>query len=583
MNIFTIASLFLLAACQSVPNSEKIKAFESEKHINYKLWNRTPDCCSKKGSKGAVASGGTHSSKAGIEILRRGGNVVDSAVATAFTLAVERPHSAGIGGGGFMTIHLNKKNPVDLFIDFRETAPKRSHRDMYLDKEGKVIPNMSLKGAMSVATPSFVMGLYEIHRKWGKLKWKEVLEPAITLAERGFLVYPSLHEHIEEEKECLTKEPYIKSILFKADKPLNIGDRLVQKDLANTIRTIAAQGGASFRVGDLGKKIVRFVKEKGGILEQSDLSKYPVKFRQPIKGNFQETNYISAPPPSAGGVLMAEALNVLSGYDLKSVAENPIDYIHLVTEVLKRAYADRSQIIGDSDFVKVDYSKLISKTYADELRKTIDAQKATPSQQIKDLKALKEPGTHTTHLSVMDDQGNAVSSTLTINYTFGSCLAVPGTGIILNDEMDDFSSKVGEANVYGLVSSEANAIAPGKRPVSSMTPTIFLKEGKPIFVVGAAGGSRIITSVLETSLNYFVQFSGNVKRAVFAPRFHHQWLPDKLNLEGGLMLLQEEMKSKGHTVVEPPFSPIVQAVGRTPDGQIMSAFDPRDEGGAEAY
>lgn len=258
--------------------------------------------------------------------------------------------------------------------------------------------------------------------------------------------------------------------------------------------------------------------------------------------------------------------------------------MHLITEVLKRAYADRSQVIGDSDFVKVDYSKLLSSGYAQELRNSISLKKATPSSEIKNPKTLMEPGTHTTHLSVIDDKGNAVASTLTINDSFGSCLAVPGTGIILNDEMDDFSAKVGEANIYGLVSSEANSIAPGKRPVSSMTPTIFMKNGKPVFVVGAAGGSRIITSVLLASLNYFVQFPSDVKRSVFAPRFHHQWLPDKLNLEGGLMdALQDDLKSKGHKIAPPPFSPILHAVGQSSDGVFVATFDPRDEGGAEAY
>lgn len=578
--------LFLVVGCSSQTEVENGggQPFYSEKHLDFAKWNRTDGCCTSYGKKYAIASGGTHSSNAGQEVFKQGGNIVDAAVAVAFALAVERPHSAGIGGGGFMTLHLNQEKPVDVFIDFRETAPEKASRDMYLDKEGKVIKGLSVKGPLSIATPGFVVGLYDIHKKWGKLPWKKVLQPAYNLALKGFPIYPSLAKHIEEEKEDLLKEEYLKKLLFnKEGNPLKVGDPFLQTELAETIDRIAKNGKQEFISGKTAKTIAKFVADRKGILSLKDLARYSPKFREPIRGKFNGVEFLSAPPPSAGGVLIAEMLNILSGYSLDEVSRVPVRYFHLLAEVMRRAYADRSQVIGDPDFFKSPFLELTTMPYADKARDSINIKRASPSSEIKSGEFLTPEKQHTTHLSIIDDKGNAVASTITINDTFGAALVAPGTGVFLNDEMDDFSAKLGEQNIYGLTSGESNAIQPLKRPVSSMSPTIFLKNGVPVLAVGAAGGSRIISSVIQVSLNYLAVMPGDLRKSMFAPRMHHQWVPDKLSLEAGLYdALAAPLKERGHDVTLPPWSAIVQAVSRNSDQSTAAVFDPRDEGGAVA-
>ena len=420
-------------------------------------------------------------------------------------------------------------------------------------------------------------------KKWGKLPWKKVLQPAYLLAKEGFPVYPSLARHIEEGKELLAKEPYTKELLFRNGLPLKVGELFTQADLAKTIDHISKKGKEGFSKGEIAKKIIAIVKERGGILTEKDLTSYQEKYRTPIRGKFKEFEYTSSPPPSAGGVLLGEMLNVLSGYDIAEIAKAPKEYYHLLTEVMKRSYADRSELIGDPDFFKSPYAELLTADYASHVREKINLEKATPSSEIKSGQFLKRESQHTTHLSIIDDEGNAVASTLTINNTFGAGFAAPGTGVFLNDEMDDFSAKPGVQNIYGLTSGESNAIKAGKRPVSSMTPTLFFKNGKPILAVGAAGGSRIISSVAQISLNYLVVTPGDLKRAMFSPRMHHQWVPDKLNLEEGLFEeLESSLKEKGHDVIKAPWQAIADAVSREKNGETTAVFDPRDEGGAEA-
>lgn len=583
--LFVSFTVWFPIGCQSQTDvAEKAgEAFYSEQHLDFKKWNRTDACCAAYGKRIAIASGGTHSSKAGHAIFKMGGNIVDAAVAVAFALAVERPHSAGIGGGGFMTLYLKDKE-VSTFVDFRETAPSQATKQMYLDKDGKVISSLSVKGPLSIATPGFVVGLYDIHKKWGKLSWKKALEPARLLALKGFPLYPSLSAHIEEEKADLLKEAELKKILFdEKGEPLKVGALFVQQDLAKTIGRIQQNGKEEFISGQTAKAISHFIQERKGIVTLKDMARYRPKFRDPIRGTYKEFEFLSAPPPSAGGVLIAEMLNILSGYSLEEVSKTPSRYFHLLTEVMKRAYADRSEIIGDPDFFKSPFLELTKMPYADKVRETVSLKSATPSSEIKSGEFLGKEKQHTTHLSIIDDRGNAIASTMTINDTFGAALVAPGTGIFLNDEMDDFSAKTGEQNIYGLVSGESNAIAPLKRPVSSMSPTIFLKEGKPVLAVGAAGGSRIISSVLQVSLNYLSVFPGDLRKALFAPRVHHQWVPDKLSLEKGLFQsLGPVLKQKGHDVTEPPWSAIVQAVSCKGNADVAAVFDPRDEGGAEA-
>ncbi len=581
-----LVCLISILSCQTSSTpvlNEPGKAEYSESHLKFEKWGRTSNCCTAIGAKAAIASGGTYSSKAGIEILKTGGNVVDAAIATAFVLSVERPHSAGLGGGGFMTLYLKDQKPRAHFIDFRETAPEKASRDMYLDKKGEVIPDLSVVGPLSVATPGFVVGLYEIHKRWGKLPWKKLLTPAVELAFRGFKIYPSLAEHIIEKKDCLLKDPDATKLLFREGEPLREGELLVQKDLANTLRRVAINGSQEVKTGKTARDILRYMKAHQGILTEKDLKNYRVKYRQPILGKFKDLEFISAPPPSAGGVLILQMLKVLEEFSILELSQKTPEYTHLLSEVLKRAYADRSQFVGDPDFVKHDFSKLISDRYIEAIRKNISLTKATPASEIHGGE-LMDDKTHTTHLSVMDVEGNAVASTLTINDIFGACAIAPGTGIFLNDEMDDFSAKPGASNIYGLTGNKANAIEPFKRPASSMSPTLLVKEGQPILVVGAAGGSRITTSVFQVLMNDLFVFKGDLKRSIFAPRLHQQWAPEFLDLEEGYSdLTKQSLEMMGEKVRKAPWSAVTQATHLESDGKVKAVFDPRDEGGAEAY
>lgn len=585
-SLISLLCILVLLGCHSWSTTDSTASSRpeySEKHLNFEKWGRSSDCCTASGAKAAVASGGTFSSKAGLEILKAGGNVVDAAIATAFVLAVERPHSAGLGGGGFMTLYLKDKNPHAHFIDFRETAPAKANRDMYLDKNGEVIPDLSVVGPLSVATPGFVTGLYEIHKKWGKLSWEKLVKPSIDLANHGFKIYPSLAAHIIEKKDCLLKDADSTKLLFRSGSPLKTGDLLVQNDLAKTLERIAKNGANEFRTGKTAKAITQYMEKSRGILSQTDLRNYQVKYREPILGKFKEFVFVSAPPPSAGGVLILQMLKVLEGFPIEELSQKTPEYTHLLSEVLKRAYADRSQFVGDPDFTKLDYSKLTSEKYIEAIRNKISFSRATPSSEIKGGQ-LMDDKTHTTHLSVIDTGGNAVASTLTINDSFGACVIAPGTGIFLNDEMDDFSAKPGASNIYGLTGDKANEIQPLKRPASSMSPSILVANGQPVLVVGGAGGSRITTSVFQVILNDLFVYRGDLKKSVFGPRLHQQWVPEFLDLEESYSdNTKQYLESLGEKVRTAPWSAITQAVHLDKDGQVKAVFDPRDEGGAQAY
>jgi gamma-glutamyltranspeptidase/glutathione hydrolase len=553
------------------------------KHIDFAKWHRTPDCCSETGREVAISSGGPQTSAAGLQMVRQGGNVIDAAVAAAFCMAVERPQSMGIGGGGFLLVHWVTPEPKDYLLDFRETAPHRATRDMYLDAMGNVIPKQSAIGPLSVATPGLVAGLYEAHRKWGKLPWKTVLAPSIRLAREGFAVYPGLAEHIARHAAVFRSDPYLKSLFLRKDgSPLRTGDTLVQSDLAESLAQIAEGGAAPFYTGTIAHQIASFLREKGGLVDETDLRDYAVEWREPLRGAFHQYTFVTAPPPAAGGTMLIEMLNVLAGYNLKALSAEPSRYTQLLGEVMKRAYSDRSYFIGDPEFVDEPYHRLLSPEYASSLRKKINLVQSTPSREIRPLTAFPEDH-GTAQLSILDAEGNAVSGTLTIDASFGALLAVPGTGIVLNDQMDDFSAKPGRPNLYGMVGGEANAIAPGKRPCTSSTPTIVFQDGRPVLVIGGAGGSRITSSVTQVILNDLALYPGDLKRAVFAARAHQQWMPDQLELEDGFPeASRARLRAMGNQIGRWPNTAQVEAVGRAPSGGLTAVFDPRDQGGVAA-
>lgn len=529
----------------------------------------------------AVASGGTHASKAALEISQMGGSLADAAIAAAFTLAVERPQSLGLGGGGFFLYSQPGKKRKDVFVDFREVAPGAATANMFRDSQDQVVPLSSRFGAKAVATPGFVPGMLLIHKKWGKLPWAQLLQPAIRLARQGFRVYPSLARRIDEEKKALLEDPYTLSLISIDGKLLKKGDWIRQGDLAQTLERIAENPQHELRTGITAQRIAAFMKTRGGLVSKTDLVRYQAVVRRPLEFQWNGKTILLAPPPSAGGVVVIEMLNMLARDALDRMKLS--DYIHLLAESMRRAYADRSQAIGDPNFHKFSIEPLLSVSRAQKLRESITPGQATPSKAIRPISSEELKENHTTQLSLMDEDGNAIAMTLSLNEFFGCRLAVPETGVFLNNQMDDFSSKPGEPNVFGLLGAEANSIAPFKRPASSMTPTIILDRGRPILAIGAAGGSKISTHVTQVFLNLFLRTPDDLKKAVFSPRFHHQWLPDQITLENGF---SEEMlrtlKTMGHSLEISDRTALVQTVWRNSEDSFVAVFDPRDEGGAEA-
>ncbi|BBV02926.1 gamma-glutamyltransferase [Providencia rettgeri] len=478
--------------------------------------------------KGMVVSSQHLASQIGADILKSGGNAIDAAVAVGYAQAVVNPCCGNIGGGGFMTIHL--ADGKDLFINFRETAPAAASADMYLDKDGKLIKDASLYGYLASGVPGTVKGLDYALEKYGTMSRQQVMAPAIKLAREGFTLTRADTDVLDTTTERFKQDPGVARIFLKPDgSAFQPGDLLVQTDLANTLEKIAQNGPSAFYEGEIPKIVEEASKKNGGILTAKDFADFTITDTAPVSCTYRGYQFISAPPPSSGGVTICQTLNILEGYDLKEMGFNSADYIHTLTEAMRHAYMDRNTFLGDPEFVDNPTEKLLSKAYAEELRKEIKPNQATPSTQVQPgIGPHEKP--ETTHYSVVDEKGNAVSTTYTINGRFGSVVIPPGTGFFLNDEMDDFTTKVGEKNLYGLVQGERNSIAPGKRPLSSMSPTIVTKDGKVFLVLGSPGGSRIISITLQTALN-IIDHGMPPQEAVNAPRIHHQWLPDEVYYE----------------------------------------------------
>lgn len=477
---------------------------------------------------GMVVSSQYLASQIGVDILKMGGNAVDAAVAVGYAQAVVNPCCGNIGGGGFMTIHL--ADGKDTFINFRETAPAAASADMYLDAQGKVRKDASLYGYLAAGVPGTVLGLDTAQREYGKLTRRQVMEPAIKLARQGFVLTRADTDVLDTTVKRFRDDPEAARIFLRPDgSALQPGDRLVQKDLANTLEAIAQRGPDAFYKGHIPAAVEAAAKKGGGLLTAKDFADYRISETAPLTCSYRGYKFVSSPPPSSGGTTLCQTLNILEGYNLKEMGFNSAASIHVLTEAMRHAYMDRNTYLGDPAFVTNPIGRLTSKSYAGEIRKQIDPLRATPSKKVQPgMMPHEKP--ETTHYSIVDQQGNAVSTTYTVNGRFGAVVIAPGTGFFLNDEMDDFTTKVGEQNLYGLVQGSRNAIAPGKRPLSSMSPSLVTKDGKIFLVLGSPGGSRIISITLQAAIN-IIDYGMAPQEAVDAPRIHHQWLPDEVYYE----------------------------------------------------
>jgi gamma-glutamyltranspeptidase/glutathione hydrolase len=516
----------------------------------------------------------------GAEILRQGGNAVDAAVATGFALAVTYPRAGNIGGGGFMVIH-SADRKEDIAIDYRETAPAATSRDIFLGADGKPDIAKSRDSALGIGVPGTVAGLAVALEKYGSGNFSlaELLKPAVALAAGGFVITDDGADTLPDWHKRLAKWPSSAKIFSRADRSsLREGDTLVQTDLAATLSAISGQGPRGFYQGPVAEKLVQAIRDAGGIMTPDDLKSYQPVIRAPVRGSYRGYDIVSMPQPSSGGVVLLETLNILEGFAMHDMAQGSAPSLHVMIEAMKRAYADRARYLGDPAFVNAPIAALVAKDYAAKQRLSIDINRATPWTDA--LSALPpREGSNTTHFSVVDSRGNAVSNTYTLNFSYGLGLVAEGTGVLLNNELDDFTAAPGASNAYGLVGFEANLPGPGKRPLSSMAPTIVLKDGKPVLVTGSPGGSRIISTVLQVIVNV-LDYKMDIAAAVAAPRLHHQWLPDEVRIERGFAPDSiAALKAMGHVVVEPLGQTSANSIALTPTG-VMGAPDPRTRGAA---
>ena len=560
----TILSLFLITELGSKEKYQPVFSYEDTSHPS-------------AGTGGMVVSQRKMASEVGASILAQGGNAVDAAVATAFALSVVLPRAGNLGGGGFMLVYLSELDKT-IAIDYREKAPSAATRDLFLDENGNYDKNKSRFSLLSAGVPGTVAGLSYALEKYGTLSWKEVVAPSVKLAEQGFEVTHDIENVLTIYKNRLTLNQAAAEAYYKKDQvPYKAGEILKLPDLAWSLKQIRDFGPQAFYEGKIAKKIVTEMQKNGGLITLKDLRNYHVSERIPIRGTYKGFEIVSMPPSSSGGVHLIQMLNMLELHSLNKMGFGSSDSIHLLVEVMKRAYADRSKFLGDTDFVEVPLLGLTSKEYAKNLLSEISLTQATPSEEVLVGNPIPYESPDTTHFSVMDEKGNVVSNTYTLNFSYGSGIVIPGTGFFINNEMDDFSSKPGQPNAFGLIGEKANEIEPNKRPLSSMTPTIVFKEGKPYIVLGSPGGSRIITTVLQVILNV-LEHKMNISEAVVRPRIHHQWLPDILLVEKGFSKdTLKLLNGKGHQTKDYRSMGSVQAILKEGD-YFYGAADPRRPG-----
>lgn len=528
-----------------------------------------------KEQHGMVASVDALATQVGVDILKQGGNAVDAAIAVGYALAVTHPQAGNLGGGGFMMIRTASGRTTA--IDFREMAPNKASRDMFLDAAGNADSKKSLTSHLASGVPGTVAGFALANKEYGTMPLSELIAPAQKLAENGIVVNEALADDLKVYgKEVLVNHRNSKAIFYKQDgAPYARGEKLVQRNLAHSLNLIARQGPDAFYKGEIADEIAKEMAANGGLIDKADMANYKAIERKPVSGTYRGYEVFSMPPPSSGGIHIVEILNILENFDLAKMGFGSADAMQVIAEAEKYAYADRSEYLGDPDFVKVPSRALTSKAYAKMLAQQIDVNKARPSSEIKPGKLEPYESNQTTHFSVVDKQGNAVAVTYTLNTYFGSGIVAGNSGILMNNEMDDFSARPGTPNIYGLVGGEANAVQPYKRPLSSMSPTIVAKEGKTWLVTGSPGGSRIITTVLQMVVNS-IDFGMNIAEATNAPRFHHQWLPDQLRVEKGFSPdTLQRLEAKGQHVKVLPAMGSTQSIMIGPDGTLYGASDPR--------